>query len=62
MELLEEHGIQIPLKRIGVPDEFIEHGGQDELRARVGLNASGIEAAVKSLAARNKKIKLAFQP
>ena len=61
MELFEEHGVQVPLKRIGVPDEFIEHGGQEELRAGIGLNASGIESAVKTLMARNKKIKMAFQ-
>jgi len=60
MELLEERGVQAVLKRVGVPDEFIEHGGQDELRAQVGLDAAGIEKAVAALMARNKKKKMAF--
>jgi len=45
--------------RLGHQADY-EHGGQDELRARIGLNASGIEAAVKTLVGRNKKIKMAF--
>ncbi len=60
MELLEERGVVAPLRRVGVPDEFIEHGGQDELRAGVGLDAAGIEKAVAALVARNKKMKMAF--
>ncbi|MBI1911948.1 MAG: 1-deoxy-D-xylulose-5-phosphate synthase [Deltaproteobacteria bacterium] len=61
LELLEEHGVKIPVKRIGVPDEFVEHGTQDELRAKYGLNAEGIEEAVKSILRENKKsIKVAF--
>lgn len=60
MEFLEERGVQAVLKRVGVPDEFIEHGGQDELRAQVGLDAAGIEKAVEALVARNKKMKMAF--
>lgn len=60
LELLEEHGVRVPVKRLGVPDEFIEHGGQDELRDMIGLNAAGIEAAVSALVAENRKIKMAF--
>ena len=60
LELLEEHGVQVPLKRVGVADEFIEHGGQDELRSKAGLDAPSIEAAVKSLVALNRKKKTAF--
>ena len=60
LELLEEHGVQVPIKRVGVADEFIEHGGQDELRAKAGLDTPSIEAAVKSLVALNRKKKTAF--
>lgn len=60
LELLEELGVQVPLKRVGVADEFIEHGGQEELRARAGLDAPSIEAAVRSLVALNRKKKTAF--
>lgn len=46
LELLTERGVKRPVRVIGVPDEFIEHGGQDELRAMLGLDASGIEKTV----------------
>lgn len=55
LELLEEHGIRCPVKRIGVPDEFIEHGTQEELRARLGLDSVGIEDTVKSFLKENRK-------
>ncbi|MBE7414249.1 MAG: 1-deoxy-D-xylulose-5-phosphate synthase [Deltaproteobacteria bacterium] len=60
LELLEERGVHVPVKRLGVPDEFIEHGSQEELRARLGLTAEGIEAAAKALVAGSGKLKMAF--
>ncbi|MBI5642510.1 MAG: 1-deoxy-D-xylulose-5-phosphate synthase [Deltaproteobacteria bacterium] len=61
IELLEEHGIKCPVKRIGVPDEFVEHGSQEGLRARLGLDSVGIERSIKALTSENKKtIKIAF--
>lgn len=60
LELFEARGISVPVKRIGVPDEFIEHGGQEELRAALGLDSAGIEAVVRGMAADNKKVKIAY--
>ena len=61
LEVLEANGVRCPVKRMGVPDEFVEHGTQDELRARYGLNAEGIERTVRSLVEENKKsMKIAF--
>ncbi|HBG45382.1 MAG TPA: 1-deoxy-D-xylulose-5-phosphate synthase [Deltaproteobacteria bacterium] len=60
LELLEERMVTIPVKRLGVPDEFIEHGTQEELRERLGLTAGGIEAAVRIFAAGKKSVKMAF--
>jgi len=61
LELLEERGVSVPVRRLGVPDEFIEHGTQEELRSRIGLNSAGIEAAARSLVKdRPNTIKLAF--
>jgi len=43
LELLEAsacHGVRV--ERIGLPDEFIEHGTQETLRAKYGLDADGI--------------------
>ena len=30
------------MKRIGIPDSFVEHGSQAQLRADLGLDAAGI--------------------
>jgi 1-deoxy-D-xylulose-5-phosphate synthase len=48
MEHLSEEGINVPIVRIGCPDEFIEHGSIDILRAKHGLTA---EAAVERILA-----------
>jgi len=60
LELLEERGVRVPIKRLGVPDEYIEHGSQEELRSRLGLTAEGIEAAAKALVAGSGGLKMAF--
>lgn len=48
MEHLAEEGIATPVVRIGWPDEFIEHGSIDALRAKHGLTA---EVAVERILA-----------
>jgi len=43
LEILEEEGIDnVQLKRIGIPDEFVEHGSPKLLREKYGLDADGI--------------------
>ncbi|MBC15710.1 MAG: 1-deoxy-D-xylulose-5-phosphate synthase [Desulfovibrio sp.] len=37
------------IKRLGLPDEFIEHGTQKELRHLVGIDMAGIKKAAKAL-------------
>jgi 1-deoxy-D-xylulose-5-phosphate synthase len=39
------------LKCVGLPDRFIEHASQGELRAQYGLDAAGIANAVKEMIA-----------
>jgi 1-deoxy-D-xylulose-5-phosphate synthase len=39
----------VPLKSIGIPDEFVEQGTQAILRAKYGLDAAGIARTVLSL-------------
>jgi 1-deoxy-D-xylulose-5-phosphate synthase len=46
LEELELAGMTVPVVRIGWPDQFIEHGKVDELRARYGLT---VEAALSRL-------------
>jgi len=48
LELLEERAIHCDLKRIGVPDAFVEQGTQEELRKSLGLDAKGIEETVRA--------------
>jgi len=50
LELLESAGMnEVRTKRLGIPDRFIEHGSQSRLRSDLGLDASGIAAAAKTL-------------
>ena len=46
-EFLNAQGITMPVLQLGLPDEFIEHGDPARLMAMVGLDAVGIEAAVR---------------
>ena len=49
LELLaEEQAFDIRIKRIGIPDRFIEHGSQAQLRKDLGLDAEGIAATVEA--------------
>jgi len=50
LELLESAGMSdVRTKRLGIPDRFVEHGSQRQLRSDLGLDASGIAAAAKTL-------------
>ena len=49
LELLEAKGVHVRVERIGLPDSFIEQGSQPELRARCGIDATGIVTKLKSL-------------
>ena len=46
-ECLAAAGISVPLLHLGLPDAFIEHGDHAKLLAGLGLDAAGIEAAVR---------------
>jgi 1-deoxy-D-xylulose-5-phosphate synthase len=43
LEMLADQGIsRVTIKRIGIPDQFIEHGAAAVLRDKYGLHAAGI--------------------
>ncbi len=42
LELLAREGLNIPVKMIGLPDKFIEHGAPDLLREKYGLTPEKI--------------------
>ena len=46
-EALNAHGLSVPVLQLGLPDTFIEHGDPAKLLALQGLDAQGIEAAVR---------------
>jgi 1-deoxy-D-xylulose-5-phosphate synthase len=47
-ELLAAHGIAAPLLQLGLPDRFLEHGKPQDMLHEVGLDAAGIESAVRA--------------
>ncbi len=49
---LAEQNLQLPVRRLAVPDALIEHGSQAEWRAELGLDAPGIERAARELLGR----------
>jgi 1-deoxy-D-xylulose-5-phosphate synthase len=50
--LLAEHGLHVPVLRLGLPDRFIDHGEQSQLLAELGLDKAGIVRAVRAYASR----------
>ncbi len=47
-ELLAAAGVQVGLLHLGLPDAFVEHGKPAELLAECGLDAAGIESAIRA--------------
>jgi 1-deoxy-D-xylulose-5-phosphate synthase len=52
LEFMNEHNYQAQVVRLGIPDEFIEHGEQIELYTQMNFHPEGIAKAVRSLSAR----------
>ncbi len=59
LELLADRGLLSgpsggrTVKRVGIPDGFVEHGTTKELRVRVGIDKTGIKAAVLGVLGRS---------
>jgi 1-deoxy-D-xylulose-5-phosphate synthase len=49
LEAASELGLSVPIVRVGWPDEFIEHGKQDDLRRKYGVTAEGAMAKAESV-------------
>ena len=41
----------VTILNLGIPDEFIKHGTQDEMHAEMGLDANGILTSIKAFMA-----------
>jgi 1-deoxy-D-xylulose-5-phosphate synthase len=50
LELFQEKGLfSIPVKRLGIPDTFVEHGPQALLREKYGIDEKGIFKGVEAM-------------
>jgi len=60
LELLEQEGVTgVRVKRLGIPDRFIEQGPQSRLRADLGIDAAGIAASAEAFLQQELKPALA---
>ena len=49
LEYMADHNLHPGVKRLGLPDDFVEHGTPQELYHIVGIDKEGIKDAVKAL-------------
>ncbi len=49
LEFMADHGYNAQVKRLGIPDKWIEHGSQKELYAECGFDEVALIAAVKEM-------------
>ena len=47
-EVLQANRVLLPVLQLGLPDTFIDHGDQNQLRAHVGLDAAGIRKSIQA--------------
>ena len=55
LEFFADHDYSVQVKRLGIPDNFIEQGSPDDLYAMLGLDAEGITESIKELMQPNNK-------
>lgn len=48
LEFMMDNHFDVNVKRLGVPDKFIEHGSPEELYASIGLDVEGIKKEILS--------------
>jgi 1-deoxy-D-xylulose-5-phosphate synthase len=49
LEFMCDNGYSSEVRRLGIPDYFVEHGTQDELYRECGYDAEGIEIAIREI-------------
>ncbi len=49
IEFMSDNGYNAEIRRLGIPDYFVEHGTQDELYRECGYDKEGIELAVREM-------------
>jgi 1-deoxy-D-xylulose-5-phosphate synthase len=49
LEFMADRGYNADVRRLGIPDYFVEHGSQEELIRECGFDAEGIELAIREI-------------
>jgi len=49
VEFMCDNGYSSEVRRLGIPDYFVEHGTQEELYRECGFDAEGIELAIREI-------------
>lgn len=49
LEFFNDHGYAVQVKRLGIPDQIIEHGEQPQLHAECGYDTQGIVEAAQNI-------------
>lgn len=55
IEFMADHGYTAEVKRLGIPDKWIEHGEQQELWKECGFDAEAITATAKAMVLKGAK-------
>ncbi|MES2817924.1 MAG: 1-deoxy-D-xylulose-5-phosphate synthase [Pseudomonadota bacterium] len=55
-EFLARENLQVPLLHLGLPDYYVEHAKPAQMLAECGLDAAGIEAAVRARLAQHERL------
>jgi 1-deoxy-D-xylulose-5-phosphate synthase len=54
IEFMCDNGYNSEVRRLGIPDYFVEHGTQEELYRECGYDAEGIEIAIREIIVKMK--------
>ena len=46
LEVLQLHGVVVPVRMIGIGDEFVDHGTKKQLNSMHGIDVDGIKKVV----------------
>ena len=57
IEFMSDNGYGANVKRLGIPDYFVEHGTQDEQIAELGFDEDGIEKAIREMLGKDVETK-----
>lgn len=49
LEFMADHGYKARVKRLGIPDRYVEHGEQEQLHKECGFDVEGITNAAKMM-------------